>query len=92
MDREHLFGGRPLAVLGRLVVLSIIVGIVLSALDITPRNLLWKLKLMAERVWSLGFGALDSVVGYFLLGALIVLPIWLLARLLGAFRTRDRAR
>ena len=36
MDKNRLFGGNPLGVLVRLVVLSIIVGVVMSALNIRP--------------------------------------------------------
>ena len=40
MDRNTFLGGSPLGVLMRLAVISIVVGIVLSALGITPDNLL----------------------------------------------------
>ncbi len=89
MDRERLLGGRPLMVLLRLVVLSIVVGIVMSALDIRPDNLIYNLRLFVQRIYSLGFGAIEGVLGYLLLGAAVVVPIWLLARLFGAFRRGD---
>jgi hypothetical protein len=82
MDRDTIFGGNPLAVLIRLVVLSIIVGIVLSALDITPRDLVFRLRILLQRVYDMGFGAVEWAVQYFLLGAVIVVPIWIVARLL----------
>lgn len=77
MDRETLFGGNAFATIIRLAVLSIIVGIVLSALDITPRDLLFRLRLLVQRVYDLGFGAV------------VVVPIWLLTRLFGGARSRD---
>lgn len=89
MDRETLFGGNPLATLVRLAVLSIIVGIVLSALDITPRDLVFRLRLLVQRVYDLGFGAVEQAASYLLLGAVVVVPIWLLARLFGGARSRD---
>jgi len=85
MDRQTFFGGNPLGVLVRLVLISIVVGIVLSTLDITPRNLLYHLNVLARRIYDLGFRSFDSLLQYFLLGALIVFPIWLIARLMGAF-------
>ena len=89
MDKDRLFGGNPVGVALRLAVLSIIVGVVLSALGITPANLADHVRLVARRVWSMGFGAVESVVGYLLVGALVVVPIWLVARLLAGFKRRD---
>lgn len=89
MTRDQIFGGNPVGVIIRLVVLSIIVGIVMSALDIKPENLLWHIRSLVQRIYDLGFGAVGTVFGYFLIGAVVVIPIWLIARLLGAFRQRD---
>jgi hypothetical protein len=83
MDRNVIFGGNPLAVVLRLVVLSIIVGVVLSAIGITPQNLFGSLNLLARRLYDMGFGAIDWVLQYLILGAIVVVPIWLIARLLG---------
>ena len=38
MDRDTIFGGSPFAVLIRLALISIVVGVVLSALGINLRN------------------------------------------------------
>ena len=92
MDRNSLFGGNPVAVIVRLVVLSIIVGVVLSALDIRPHELLDRLALLVQRVFDLGLPALRDAFGYFLLGAVVVIPIWIVARLLGLFRRGDNGR
>lgn len=83
MDRNDVFGGNPWAVLLRLAVVSIVVGIVLSSLDITPRDLLFRLNVLARRIYDLGFGAVESVLQYLLIGAVIVVPVWIGARLLG---------
>jgi hypothetical protein len=86
MDPKSLFGGNPLVVLLRLVVLSIIVGIALSALGIRPDTLLYNLNILARRIYDLGFGAFDAVLQYLLLGALVVVPIWIVARVFGLGR------
>jgi hypothetical protein len=78
-----LFGGHPLMILLRLAVLSIVVGIVLSALGVRPDTLLYNLNVLARRIYDLGFGAIDSVLHYLVLGAMVVVPIWLIARLVG---------
>ena len=55
------------------IVLSILVGIVMSALGIRPENLLWHLEILVRRIYNLGFGAIGSLFSYFLIGALVVL-------------------
>ena len=92
MDKERLFGGNPLGVVVRLVVLSIIVGIVLSALDIRPQDILSSLRLFVTRLFNLGFGAIENAIGFLLLGAVVVIPLWLIARVLGGFTHRDDKR
>lgn len=74
-------GGPPLAVAGRLVLLSILVGVVLAALGLDPLNILESIRALIENIWSLGFDAVRWVWRYFVLGAVIVVPIWLLLRL-----------
>ena len=87
MDRDRLLGGNPVGVIVRLIVVSIIVGIVLSALNINPGNIVYHVRLLFQRLYDMGFGIFESAFGYFLLGAIIVIPIWLLTRALGVFRT-----
>ncbi|HWK12879.1 MAG TPA: DUF6460 domain-containing protein [Rhizobiaceae bacterium] len=74
-------GDSPLRVLVKLVVLSFLVGLVMSAFGWTPGDIYRSLVLAVERVWYMGFAAIDNVVGYFLLGAAIVVPVFLLIRL-----------
>ncbi|MEO1280455.1 MAG: DUF6460 domain-containing protein [Pseudomonadota bacterium] len=83
MDTRQIFGGNPLGVLIRLIILSLVVGVVLSAMGITPQNLFYQLNILAGRLYEMGFGAVEWVFGYVLLGAMIVVPIWLISRLFG---------
>ena len=92
MDKNRLFGGNPIGVIVRLVVLSIIVGIVMSALNIRPENILYHVRLLIQRISELGFGVFEGALGYFLLGAAVVVPVWLIARLLGALGGRSERR
>lgn len=85
MDHKTIFGGNPLSVVVRLVLLSIVVGVVLSALGITPANFFYHIEVLARRIYDLGFSTIDWLLQYLLLGAIIVVPVWLIARLLGAF-------
>ncbi|MCB1521845.1 MAG: integrase [Hyphomicrobiaceae bacterium] len=92
MDRRTIFGGSPITVIVRLVLLSIVVGVVLSALGITPRNFLYHFEVMLRRIYDLGLNAFDGVLQYLLLGAMVVVPVWLLARLFGIVSRRDDGR
>ncbi len=83
MDRNTLLGGNPFGVVIRLVLISIVVGIILSALGITPRNLFYHLEILARRLYDLGFGVFENILGYLILGAVVVVPIWLVARVFG---------
>ncbi|PPD28111.1 MAG: integrase [Hyphomicrobium sp.] len=90
MDRNDILGGNPLGVLVRLVVLSIVVGIVLSAFGITPANFFYNINIIARRIYDMGFGAVEWGLQYLALGAMVVVPIWLIARLVGlGRRSRD---
>ena len=89
MDRNQIFGGNPLSVVIRLIVLSIVVGVVLSALGITPQNLFYHLNILARRLYDMGFGAIEWVLGYLVLGAMVVVPVWFLSRLFGSVSRKD---
>ena len=78
---ESFFGGSPAMVLLRLAVISLIVGIVLAALNLDALALFEHLRLLAVRVYNLGWDAIEWAMRYFLLGAVIVFPVWLVARL-----------
>jgi hypothetical protein len=82
----RFFGGPPLAVIGRLILLSILVGVILAAIGLDPWNVIESVERLIEHIWNMGFDAVRWLWRYFLLGAVIVLPIWLLARLAKAPR------
>ena len=90
MDRVQFFGGNPVGVLVRLVILSIVIGIVLQALNISPPDILYRLELLIQNIYNMGFGAFRGLINYFLIGAVVVIPIWFIARLLGAFRNTPK--
>ena len=92
MDRNRIFGGNPLAVILRLAIISLIVGIIMSALDIRPENLIYHVKLLVTRIYGLGFGAIEGVLGYLALGAVVVVPIWLIVRVVSGLRSRNDGR
>jgi Domain of unknown function (DUF6460) len=81
-----IFGGSPLAVLARLVLLSILVGVVLSALGLDPFDIVHSIERLIRTLWNMGFDAVRWLWRYFLLGAVIVIPIWLVMRVFNAPR------
>jgi hypothetical protein len=85
---KRISGDGPFGIILRLAVISLIAGIVLSALGITPANLFSSLNMLARRLYDMGFGAFEWVFRYMLVGAMVVVPIWLVAWVLGAFRAR----
>jgi hypothetical protein len=83
---ERVLGGSPIGVLGRLALMSILVGVVLSALGLDPLNLFRSLETLVRQIYDMGFDAVRHVWGYFLLGAVLVIPIWILMRVFGSGR------
>jgi len=78
---SQFFGGSPLGVVVRLVLLSIVVGVILSALGLDPFNIVRSIERLVRTVWEMGFDAVKWLWRYFLLGAVLVVPIWLVIRL-----------
>lgn len=61
----------------KLIVASLLVGLVLAALGVTPADLLARASAMAGGAWSAVSDLLGWAGSYMLLGALVVLPVWL---------------
>src|SRR3954462_14591231 len=86
---NRFLGGSPLAVLGKLILLSILIGVVLSALGLDPLNIVKSVTDLIRNVWNMGFDAIRWLWQYFLLGAVLVIPIWLTLRLVRAPKGRQ---
>jgi hypothetical protein len=85
---NRFFGGSPLAVIFRLVLLSILIGFVLHAFGFNPFNIIESIRSLIEALWNMGFDAIHLLWRYFVLGAIIVIPIWLIVRAVNAPRGR----
>lgn len=85
----RILGDSPGRVLVRLVFLSFVVGVVLAALGLEPADLLKNLVEFVEGIWNLGWDAVRRAWQYLLLGAVVVVPIWLVMRLLSVGRSRQ---
>lgn len=91
---SRFFGGPPLAVMLRLVLLSILVGFILVALGLDPLNIFYSIERLLRTVWNMGFDAVLWLWRYFLLGAVLVIPIWIVVRIakVPGARGRDPTR
>jgi hypothetical protein len=78
----RFFGGPPLSVIFRLLLLSILVGVILDVLGLDPWNIIESLRTLVLRIWDMGFDAVRWIWRYLLLGAAIVVPIWLIMRVI----------
>jgi len=78
----RFLGDTPGRTIVKLAVLSLIVGIVMSALNFTPIELWYALRDFAHWLYDLGYEAFARIGIYFVWGAMVVVPIFLLMRVL----------
>jgi hypothetical protein len=84
---RRFLGGSPGSVFIRLFFISMIVGALLMWLEIRPLDIFRAIDRLVQRLWDLGFDAIREIIEYVLAGAVIVVPIWFVARLLGQRQT-----
>ncbi len=65
----RFLGDSPFKVFLKLLVVSFLVGIVMSAFGWSPFDVLYGIRDFFIDLWNLGFRAVDRFVGYILLGA-----------------------
>ena len=75
-------GDTPLRVFLKLLVVSFLVGVVMSAFGWSPFDVLQWIEDTVLRIWNMGFATVDRFVGYLALGAAIVIPAFIILRLL----------
>lgn len=81
---ERFFGGHPASVALRLVIISIVVGIVLRALDLNPFDVVESLRALIRYISETGLEWIRWLLEVLLIGAVIVVPVWLIVRLVKA--------
>ena len=85
---DRFFGGSPGWVIVRLILLSIVIGVLLSALGLDPWNIVESVERLIRWIYNLGWDAVEWIWRYFVLGAVLVIPIWLIVRVVNAPRGR----
>ncbi len=79
---HRFLGGSPFAVLVKLVVVSLLVGVLFMWLNIRPLDVLTILSDLFARAWALGLDGVREFGTYIVAGGAIVVPLWLLGRVL----------
>ena len=78
---ERFFGGSPGGVIIRLVLLSLVVGFMMSVFGVDVQSVVRGAVTLFRETLRDGFGIFRNLGGYILTGAALVVPIWLLIRL-----------
>jgi hypothetical protein len=79
---NRFLGGSPGAVFLRLLFVSLIAGAFFMRLDIRPEDIFRGILDIVDHIRRLGFAAIREVANYIFAGAVIVVPIWLVLRLM----------
>lgn len=77
----RFLGGHPVSVAVRLLLISLLVGWALRWLDVTPREIAQRALAVVEGALSLGVDGVARFGDTILLGAAVVIPVFLLLRL-----------
>lgn len=77
----RFLGDSPLRVFIKLLVISFLVGVVMAAFGWSPWDIFRQLQEFVADIWNMGFAAIERFAGYILLGAAVVIPAFLLLRL-----------
>lgn len=77
---RRFLGGSPIAVLVKLIVLSVVVGAVMAIFGLTPELLLWRLIDAVHALYLLGLETFHDFGRWILAGAVVVVPLWLISR------------
>lgn len=83
---------RILSTVFKLAVICFVVGWILVQFDITPEAIFENFGDTVLKVYETARDALEWSAGYIVIGAVIVVPIWLLSILFGALKARGRKR
>lgn len=78
---ERFFGGSPGGVIVRLLLLSLVVGFLMSVFGVDVQHVVRGAVTLFREALRDGFGIFRNLGGYILTGAALVVPIWLLIRL-----------
>jgi Domain of unknown function (DUF6460) len=82
----RFLGDTPARTLVKLAAVSLIVGIIMSALQFTPVDVWYAVRDFFRWLYDLGFEAFERLGIYFIYGAIVVVPVFLVMRIMAAGR------
>jgi cytochrome bd-type quinol oxidase subunit 1 len=90
---DRFFGGPPVRTVIWLAFLSVVIGFVLATFGLDPFTLVRKIvrgfdEIIDSILW-LGTGLFSNIGHYLVYGAIVVVPIWVLMRLMALGRGRS---
>jgi Family of unknown function (DUF6460) len=80
----RFLGGNPGSVVLKLAIISIIVGALLHLAGLSPVSLFRGIEAMIRSLIGTGWDAVRNIAEFALYGAMVVVPIWLIARAMAA--------
>lgn len=83
---NRFLGDTPGRTLLKLAAVSLIVGIIMSAIRLTPYDLWIHVSEFVRWLYELGFEAFGRIAIYFLYGAMVVVPVFIVMRIMAAGR------
>ena len=78
----RFLGDSPLRVAIKLIVVSFLVGIVMATFGWSPWDVFYRIEDFFVGLWNMGFDAIYRFGTYFMLGAAVVIPIFIILRIL----------
>lgn len=81
-------GPNPIRTVIKLLVLSLVVGVVMRWLNVTPWSLVENFGDTVERLFGWGRRFVAWAVDYVLVGAVIVVPLWLILTFAGRVKRK----
>ena len=79
---NRILGDTPARTVVKLLLVSLVVGFVMAFFGIFPADILEGIQRFFLGLWYRGFAALGEVWGYLVLGATVVVPVFIVLRLL----------
>lgn len=87
---DKIFGGPVVPTLFKLAILSVIVGLIFAIFGIDPMDLWRNFGSTIREAWTMAFDAINWSWQYAALGAIVVLPLWILYRIVTAIGGRPK--
>lgn len=85
---EIVLGDSPGRLLVRLVVMSLIMGFLMAIFGLSPQDLFRSVERLFADMFDNSFEVLRRAFSYVVTGAMVVVPIWIVMRLMASARRR----